>query len=130
MAKKSSSKAGIGAAVGLGLAAAGAVGAYFLYGKQGKENRKKIRSWALKAKGDVLQKVERLKNLDKTSYYKAIDDVIARYGKLKEVSKEELAGLGRELKGHWNQIQKDFTSSSGKTSTRKRTTKKNTPQAE
>ena len=38
------------AAKGIGLAALAAAGAYFLYGKNGKKNRKKISGWMLKAK--------------------------------------------------------------------------------
>ena len=45
----------VGAGVGL---AAVAAGAHFLYGKDGATNRKKVRGWALKAKGEMLEKLE------------------------------------------------------------------------
>ena len=59
-------KSHMSGAVGLGLAAitaAAAAGAYFLYGKDGAKNLKKIKSWSLKAKAEVLEKLEKAKDI-------------------------------------------------------------------
>ena len=51
-------KLGIG--VGLTAAAVAAAGAYFLYGSKGAaKNRKVVKSWAIKAKGEVLEAIEK-----------------------------------------------------------------------
>ena len=93
----------------LGLVAAAAAGAYLLYGKHAKKNRKLVKSWAIKARAEVLEKIEALKQIDKASYQKAIDDVTTRYRTIKNVSSKELAELARELKSHWNDISKEMS---------------------
>jgi len=51
------------------LAAATAAGVYFLYGsKNATKNRNKIKGWTLKAKGEVLEKMEKMKNIDEADY--------------------------------------------------------------
>jgi len=66
----------------IGAAAIAAIGAYFLTGKHGAENRENVRGWMLKMKGEVLEKVEDLKNLTEADYYKIVDEAAARYRKL------------------------------------------------
>ena len=91
---------------GIGLAAVAAAGAYFLYGERGARNRERISGWALKMKGEVLEKVEGMKNLDRDAYAKLVDEVAARYAKLEKVSASELRRLTVELKNSWAQIAK------------------------
>ena len=101
----------------VGVAAAAAAGAYFLYGtKDGKKKMKQIRGWALKAKGEVLQKVEQLKEVNEDLYHQVIDSVLKRYETLKSVSPAELAAVAKELKGHWKNIKKELHSSVKKVS--------------
>ena len=89
---------------GLGLAVIAALGTYFLYGKNGEQNRKKIASWSLKMKGEILEKVEELKDLNEEDYYKIVDEVSARYSKLSKVGAAELKRLTEELKGAWGHL--------------------------
>ena len=102
MAKKNkkisqAQKVGIGFAVTA--TAATVVGAYFLYGaKNASKNRKTVRGWMLKAKGEVLEGVEKLKHLDKESYHDLIDRVMKRYMKMKTVSNKEAKVLQKELR--------------------------------
>lgn len=105
--KKSSGmkKAVVGAGI-LGLAAAGIAGAYFLYGKDGAKNRKKIKSWGLKAKGEVLEKLEKAKGLTEANYHDIIDIVSTKYGKVKGVAPEEIQAFAKDLKKHWKNIKK------------------------
>jgi flagellar basal body-associated protein FliL len=54
--KKMSTNTKVGIGLGLTAAAVTAAGAYFLYGsKQAPQNRKKVKGWVLKAKGEVLE---------------------------------------------------------------------------
>ena len=89
---------------GLGLAVIAALGAYFLYGKNGERNRGKIAGWTLKMKGEVLEKVEELKELNEEDYYEIVDEVSARYAKLAKVGAAELQRLTEELKGAWGHL--------------------------
>ena len=91
---------------GVGLAALAAAGTYFLYGKQGAKNRKMIAGWSLKMKGEVLEKVEALKAIDREAYNELVDKVAVRYAKLEKVSATELRHLTTELKNAWAHISK------------------------
>lgn len=98
----------IGAGVGL---VAVAAGGYFLYGKDGAKNRKKIKGWALKAKGEMLENIERLKDVNQKTYNEVVDRVAKRYKKFKQVDKKELQRLVRESKSFWNGITKKVPAS-------------------
>lgn len=93
--------------VGVALGALAAAATYFL-GEDGEANRKKVKGWALKFKGEVLEKMEELKNIDKESYNKVVDGVAKRYKKLKKVSGPELKKLQKDLKGAWKSINKSL----------------------
>ena len=89
---------------GIGVAAVVALGTYFLYGKNGARNREKIAGWMLKLKGEVLEKVEEINDLNEQAYCKIVDEVSARYAKLEKVGAEELKHLASELKGAWGHL--------------------------
>jgi hypothetical protein len=93
---------------GVGLAAIAALGTYLFYGKTGKENRKKVAGWMLKLKGEVLEKAEEMKKVNRGEYYRIIDEVSARYSKLEKVGAEELRHLTEELKTAWVHINKEL----------------------
>lgn len=102
-------KISVGGAVGFaaGLAAL-AAGGYFIFGPQGAKNRKVIKGWTLKAKGEVLEKIEKLKEVTPEMYNKVIDEVTAKYAKVKDVSADEVAALSGDLKKHWKAIARDL----------------------
>jgi polyhydroxyalkanoate synthesis regulator phasin len=110
MTQKSAStgkKMAIGAGI-LGLAAAGIAGAYFLYGKDGAKNRKKIKAWTLKAKGEILEKLEKAKETSEAHYHDIVDTVVAKYGKAKDITPEDVQAFAKDLKKHWKSIQRDL----------------------
>jgi hypothetical protein len=91
------------------------LGMYLLYGAENaKKNRKIAKGWMLRAKGEVLDKAEKLKELDKNDYDKMISDVQKKYKKMKNVNAKELAELAKELKGHWDDIEQSFRDDSKK----------------
>lgn len=112
MAKKNeqsqkSSGGGIGL-IGITAAAAAAAGAYFLYGsKNAAKNRKAVKSWALKAKADVLETLESAQEMSKKEYEQLVDRVGAAYSHLQDVKKTDLADFKREMKQHWENIAKE-----------------------
>lgn len=93
---------------GIGVAALAAISAYFLAGEKNAKNRDIVRGWTLKMKGEVLEKLEDMKELKKEDYYRLVDDVSARYERMERVGAEELKRLTRDLKGAWEHISKEL----------------------
>lgn len=92
-------------AMGAGVAglAAAAIGAYWLYGaKNAAKNRKIASSWMLKAKAEVMDGVEKMKQIDKDSYLKIVDTIVDKYSKTK--SSAEVMAIAKEMKSAWSQI--------------------------
>ncbi len=92
-------------AVGAGVAglAAAAIGAYWLYGaKNAAKHRKLASSWMLKARAEVMDAVEKMKQMDKDSYMKIVDSVVNKYSKTK--SSAEVMAIAKEMKSAWTQI--------------------------
>lgn len=115
-----------GLTVGLALGAIGAVAAgYFLYGPKGEANRKKLKGWMLKAKGEVLEKLEKVKDsLDEETYNAIVDQAVAKYGKMKDVGMDNAMMLGGVLKKHWKGIKKDLSAAPKKSAKKKAAPKK------
>ena len=97
------------AGLGLTALAAAAAGTYFLYGsKNASKNRKKVKGWMLKAKGEVLQEMEHMKNMSEDRYHDTIDAMAERYKMLKNVDEKDLKDLVKEMKGHWKHIKNEL----------------------
>lgn len=100
-----------GSARGVELAVAAAVaagaGAYWLYGaKDASKNRKAARSWMLKARGEVLEGVEKLRDIDKERYMEIVNRVMKRYKTMSGVTAAEVAHMANDFKDSWQHIQK------------------------
>lgn len=91
-----------------GLTVAGAVAGYFLYGPHGKANRTKIKSWSLKAKAEVLERLEKAKEVSEETYAKIVDEVTSRYEHRKGIEAADVENLKKELKKYWKTIQKEM----------------------
>ena len=101
----------ISVGVGLTAAAVAAAGTYFLYGSKGAaKNRKAVKSWALKAKAEVLEKLEQAKEMSQAEYEQLIDTVGGAYLGLKEASKVDVSGFKKEMKEYWSKIEKSAAS--------------------
>ena len=98
-------KLGIG--VGLTTAAVAAVGAYFLYGtKDAKKNRKQVKSWALKAKGEVLGVLEKAGKMTQGEFNELVNNVVGTYAKAEKVSKKDLEEFKQEMSENWQGLVK------------------------
>ena len=93
---------------GIGIAALAAISAYFLAGAKNAKNREAVRGWTLKMKGEILEKIEDLKEIRKEDYYKLVDEVAARYERTQRVGAEELKHLTKDLKTAWEHINKEL----------------------
>ncbi len=110
--KTTNSKGGVAAPIGIAVAAlAGIAGAYFLYGsKDAKHNRKQVKGWVVKAKGEVIERLEKLKDVTEEDYHMVVDTVVSKYQALKKGEPDQIVQLVKELKGYWNNIRKDVAS--------------------
>jgi hypothetical protein len=93
--------------VGLTAAVAAAAGTFFLYGsKSAAKNRKVVKSWALKAKAEVLEKLEDAKEMSRDEYEQLVSSVAKAYTIAKSASKKDLVEFTKEMKDHWRSIEK------------------------
>lgn len=107
--KINSNKSVVGMGVAAGIAVAGIAAAYFLYGtKDGAKTRKSARSWMLRMKADVIDEINKLKDVNESSYRKVVDTAMAKYKKLKHVDMSELKNVGAEMMDHWKNIKSEF----------------------
>jgi len=106
--KKAKKEEGHGVEIGLAVAGLAAIaGGVFLYGTDaGKKKRKEIKGWTLKAKGEVMEKLENLKEVNEEVYNQIVDTVTAKYSKLKTVAPEDFAEVVADLKRSWKHIAK------------------------
>lgn len=108
--EKKTGKKGMGAkeviGIGAGVAALTAA-AYILFGPDGKKNRKAVRGWAVKMKGEIIEKLEEAKEVTEPVYHKIIDQAQAKYAVLKNVDKAELDAIVKDVKKHWQAIKRD-----------------------
>jgi gas vesicle protein len=94
---------------GIGLAALAAAATYFLYGKRGTRNRAAVEGWALQLKGEVLEKMENLKDINQEAYNDLVEETAERYGRTKKVGAAELRHMVADLKNAWTHIGKQLT---------------------
>jgi gas vesicle protein len=98
-------------AIGAGIAtvAAAIAGTYFVYGsKNAAKNRKKVKSWTLKAKGEILEQLENLSEINEEIYHKIVKEVSDKYQALKNIDKQDVSEFIEELKSHWKNIEKEI----------------------
>jgi hypothetical protein len=88
---------------GIGLAAAAAAGTYF-YGKHGAEHREALKGWTLRMRGEVMNKLDRLKEVNQARYDEIVDETVQRYGRMKRVGAAEMKHIAAELKNAWVHI--------------------------
>ena len=104
MAKKEANGGAMQAAL-VGATLAGiAAGAYFFLGPNGKKHQKQAKSWAIKMKGEVVEKLEKAKDVSEASYHEIIDKVSSKYNTGKNATTEEVQELAADLKKHWKTL--------------------------
>lgn len=93
------------AVVGASLAGLAAT-AYFFFGPKGKKHRQHAKAWAIKMKGEVVEKLERAREITEPVYQEIIDTVAKEYKKGKKASQPEIEALADDLKKHWKSMSK------------------------
>lgn len=88
-----------------GLFASALLGAHFLFNtEKGKKSLKHLKSWSFKMKGELLEKLEKAKEIDEATYTRIVDDLSAKYQKIKGMTVDEVAEITKELKSNWKKI--------------------------
>jgi hypothetical protein len=88
-----------------GLFASALLGAHFLFNtEKGKKSLKHLKSWAFKMKGELLEKLEKAKDIDETTYHKIVDELSSKYQKIKGMTVDEISEITKELKSNWKKI--------------------------
>lgn len=89
----------------IGAIASVIAGAYYMYGsKDGVAKRKQLAAWSVKMKGEVLQGIEKLKEVSEPKYKEIVKKVAEKY---KTVDKGELKKVVDELQSTWNKMKKE-----------------------
>ena len=86
----------------LGASLAGlAATAYFFLGPKGKKHQRHAKAWVVKMKAEVIEKLEKARDITEPVYHEIIDTVAKEYEKGKKAGGEEIAELVKDLKKHW-----------------------------
>lgn len=88
----------------LGASLAGLAAAYFFIRPNSKKYIENTKSWVIKMKGDVVERLEQAREISESIYNEIIDSVAARYEKELKSSPEEVKALAKDLKTHWRAI--------------------------
>ncbi len=107
MAKQKSNGMSKGEMVGAGITAGAlALAGYLMFGPDSKKNRKVVRGWAVKMKGEIIEKLEEAKEISEPVYDRIVDTVVSRYAKAKSVDAKELNDIVADIKKHWKVVTK------------------------
>lgn len=91
----------------IGAIASTIAGAYYLYGSpQGEARRKQVSAWAVKMKGEALDKIEKLKEISEPKYKEIVKTVSEKY---KNVDKGELKKVVDDMYSTWNKMKKEVS---------------------
>lgn len=102
---KTATAMGLGA--GLAATAIGAaLGNYLLTGSRAAKTKRVLKSWMLKAKGEILEQLEKAGNVGEDMYYQAVDQIAAKYSKMAGVTQTEIDDMAKELKKQWKLVAK------------------------
>jgi hypothetical protein len=102
---KTKSKVATVAVLGASLAGLAAT-AYFFLGPKGKAHQRHAKAWAIKMKGDVVEKLEKAKAISEPVYHEIIDSVSKDYIKASKAGRAEVVAIAADLKKHWKTISK------------------------
>lgn len=117
--KKDTKKKGISTgsvvAIGAGVAALAAA-SYYFFGPEGQKHRKTAKGWMLKMKAEVVEKMEKAKEMSQSVYDSIVDSVAKKY-----VKNPEVGMMVDMLKKQWKGIS---SSATPKKTAKKKTVKK------
>jgi gas vesicle protein len=90
-----------GAVIGIGAGVlATAAATYFFFGPEGKKNRNKLKGWMIRMKGEIVDKMEKAKDMSEEAYHKIVDAAAASYSK-EGISTDAVKEFATTLKKQW-----------------------------
>lgn len=98
-------------AIGVGAALAIAAASYYFFGPNGKKNRNKLKGWMIRMKGEIVERMEKAKEVTEDAYHRIVDAVAARYKNA--VAEGDLAGFVADLKKQWKGFARSSVSKRG-----------------
>lgn len=102
MATPHNKRSALGLSATIGAAALAAAGAYYLYGsKNAQKNRAQVKTWALRARNEVMRELEKVRELDLEQYKALITPIIKRYARLGEATQSEIRKLIGDFIAGW-----------------------------
>ncbi|KKW10917.1 MAG: hypothetical protein UY50_C0024G0007 [Parcubacteria group bacterium GW2011_GWA2_49_9] len=88
----------------IGASIAGLAASYYFLGPDGKAHRTHAKAWAIKMKGDVVERLEKAKDVSESVYHEIVDSVAAEYTRGKKAGEREISALAEDLKKHWKSL--------------------------
>lgn len=101
--KKKGISTGAMVAIGASVAALGAA-SYYFFGPEGKKHQKNFKSWMVKMKADIVDKLQNAGEVTEAAYHKIVDSAAKMYEKTGKATKEEVAMYAEMLKKQWKHI--------------------------
>lgn len=108
--KKGIGKIAVGTTVGA-LLTAGAAAYFFTQTKTGKQAAKKIKEHAIHLGKEISHRVSKVRNLSKKKYDEIVDEIVDEYANKKKIASAQVVSLKKDLKSHWNDVQKELRQS-------------------
>lgn len=127
MKKETSKKDGMstGKVVAIGASVVAlATASYYLFGPNGKSNRKELKGWMIKMKGEIVDKLEDAQDVTEDVYNKIVDTVASAYLKGGKAGAEEVSSFVNTLKKQWKSIAKSTTPKKKSAPSKKKAAKK------
>ncbi|MFZ1626798.1 MAG: hypothetical protein WAT81_03285 [Candidatus Moraniibacteriota bacterium] len=103
--KTKKSNAALLGVIGASLAGV-AAGVYFFFGPKGKVHQRHAKTWVVKMKAEVIEKLELAQEITEPVYQEIIDTVAKEYTKAKRAGHAEIESVAKDLKKHWKSMSK------------------------
>lgn len=70
----------------------------------GKENASKAKEWAVNMEQEIVEKIDKVKDMTEPVLVRIIDEVKEKYERMKDIDKDELKKMVDTLRNHWSSV--------------------------
>lgn len=70
----------------------------------GKENAPKAKEWAMNMEREIVEKIDKVKDMTEPVLEKIIDEVKEKYERMKDIDTDELKKMIDTLRDHWSSV--------------------------
>lgn len=71
---------------------------------KGKENAPKAKEWAINMEQEIVEKIDKVKDITQSVLDKIIDEVKEKYERMKDIDTDELKKTVDTLRNHWSSV--------------------------